>query len=168
MTTDLLLQKMLTNTYTKSDCYRRLTLVQDFLESALYGGGSLKTDWGMALEARYSISDDADHATAIAAWGSDWIGSLAGPNLSSGLEALRAALAHVPELILYVPTKLGSSQTVTIGQWCRSAFAKQVLRDLHIHTNAAGVCAFARKGVLYDFSLSYFSSNLISRNNSVL
>jgi len=148
-------ERILSNSYSKNDCYKRLLVLQEFLEYALYSTGNAAVDYLTALRERFKTSPLQADAEAVAAWGEDFLRSFTAETLREDIDALKRALAHMPSLILYVPVALETPQISAIGSWCRSNIAEKPLLDLRVDPDAAGGCIEVWKSVLYDFSLRY-------------
>lgn len=155
MTTDQILEKILSNTFTKNDCFKKLAVLQDFLDTQSYGGESKGAALTAALKSRYENTDDRPVAEAVAAWGEEVIAFLMKES-SHELQSIKSRVAALPELVLYLPTALHEDHVAALGAWCRDAVDAQVLLEIHVDSSSAGGCFFVWKDLFYDFSLSYF------------
>lgn len=152
---DTRIDRILSNTFTKSDCYKRLLILQDFLSFALYRDTARARPLTALLRERYSGHTESPHAEAIAAWGEDFLKSFEAQSDDS-VESLKVRIAAMPDLLLYVPVVLDPVQVEMIAAWCRTNVDPRVFLDLHVDASAAGGCMIVWKSVLYDFSLRYF------------
>ena len=153
--TDSRIQRILSNTFTKSDCYTRLLLLQDFLSHALYRDAAHARPYAELLKERYVDSAESAQAEAVAEWGEDFLRSFKVQDDDS-VEALKRRIAEMPDLLLYVPVVLGPTELRPIAAWCRTNVDQRVFLELIVDTSAAGGCMIVWKSVLYDFSLRYF------------
>ena len=164
MDTNEILKQILSNTFTKADCYRRLLCLQDFFDQTGYGGESPKTALTDTLlaaggaggpehseRASFASSDDA---AAVAAWGEAALAEL--QKERETVADIKRRIETLPEMVLYVPCALGTAGVARVGAWCRANVHPEVLLVLHVDSVYAGGCAVVWKDLFYDFSLPYF------------
>lgn len=151
-----LVSKILSNTFKKNECYKKLLLLEDFISheySQKQGDVGTLTD---QFKARYAGTSDETMRDSVGEWGDEFFNTI----LLSGVEAiegLRHAVTLLPEIVLYVPTVFDGGQVKRIGEWCRTHMDATVCLDLRIDESTVGGCIVVWKNVLYDFSLEYFT-----------
>jgi hypothetical protein len=152
-----LLQKILSNTYTKSDFYRSISLVQEFLEHAFYNTDD-SDDVGHTerIVNHARLSGDVTVAERIEEWGEPVLSVFTRENLYQKLKALKEGIEILPELVLYVPVTFGPREIEQIGRWCRQHIDQTIILNISVEPEVVGGCAFVWKGTYHDFSLRYF------------
>ena len=143
-----MLASILSNTFTTADAYKRLLVLEDVLQHALYGGDH-HSDILELLRAR------AD-AKAIAEWGTQVFDSFTKETLAEDMQELKDAIGRLPTLTVYTPVVFEQKHLETIGSWCREHIDTQILLDVRVDPQASGGCMFVWRDTLYDFSLQYF------------
>ena len=157
MSLDQALQKILSNTFTRTDAGKRLLLLQDFLEAVMYENVPKSGSLSDALRTRFaSDPKQAEEASAVAVWGEETLRFLADTDIHSLLNKLKEQLAGLPELVLYVPVVLPSAHVSVLGEWCRSNIDPNLFISLQVDPSAIGGCFFVWKNQYYDYSLSHF------------
>jgi hypothetical protein len=156
MTTDQVLEKVLSNTYVKADCFMRLLVARDFVEHVRYGENAADGGLVAQLQGKYLNRPEGVAAAAVAAWGDDVLESLSAGTISETFSELTSRIAALPELVLYAPVRLSSESLDRIGGWCRQYIDNRVLIDTRLNPEVVGGCAFVWKDRYYDFSLPYF------------
>ena len=151
------IQAMLSNTYTIADAYKRLLLLEDFLQHSLFGNAAESGKSAtQLLKARYLGGKEHEIAEAVALWGDSTVAYFTADNVHTEMEALKAAFGSLPALTLYAPVYFDQPQIREIGEWCRANIDKRLMIDLRVDPKAAGGCVFVWKNKLHDFSLGYF------------
>lgn len=156
MSLDQILQKILSNTFTRTDVGKRLLLLQDFLETVAYGEVSKPGSLSEALQAHYAGSERSAEASAVAAWGEETLRFMAEARMHERLRELKEQLTALPELVLYTSTILSSANIASLGSWCRANIDPRILLELRTDPSAIGGCFFVWKNQYHDYSLSYF------------
>lgn len=149
---------ILKNTYSVTDLYTRLDMLQRFFEHYFFESGEPKGERGKLFSEFYKDAD-ADvrfHVDAVAVWDGTAFESFTEQNLHARMQELKQAIAAVPMLTLYVPAHFTSAQIEPIGIWCRAYVQSNVLLDLHVDPDVVGGCAFVHNNAYHDISFSYF------------
>jgi len=152
---DAAIETILSNTFTDSDVYKRLAILQDALEHSLYTTNA-KTSLRDMLAERYVGSDDRTSLDAIAAWGEAVVSLFHSGDIGKHMDALKKSIAAVPSITLYVAAPMPAAAMNEIGAWCRQNIDPHVLIDLKIDRSSAGGCMLVWKNTLHDFSMRYF------------
>lgn len=153
--TDIALQKILRNTFTKQDFYTRIGLVLECLEHSAHGldGGESKA----AHCAEYAKNKNKSSiAPYFLEWGEEVFGIFNTENIYNQIRDLKEKAGNLPELVLYVPVDLTGKGIEGVGGFVRERLGENVLIDLVIEPNSLGGCAFVWNGKHYDFSLNHF------------
>ena len=151
-----LLERILANTYTTSEVYKRLLVLEDMLQHSLFekeGGG---IDREQRLYNKYQTASERASAEAVAAWGKEFFDAFNKENLHVEMQALKSSIEEVPRLVLYAPVSFETKHIEEIGSWCRKNIDGRLLLDLRIDPQSAGGCMFVWHDTLHDFSLHYF------------
>jgi hypothetical protein len=151
------------NTYTLSALYKRLDLLQRFLEHYFFGGRKegAPVPQGDRVELLKEFYRDADadlryHVDAVTAWERSVIDSFTAQNLYERIQGLKEKAKGLPTLTLYVPMHLSSVQLEPIGVWCRAHVEKDIVLDVRIDPASVGGCELAYNNTFHDLSFSYF------------
>lgn len=148
--TSALLQKMLENTYTQADMYRRLSILRQCVEYAVF------TETNMSYEEECTLFlskiENHDDAVAVQAWGDDVFRAFTKKNISKIMKDLQEAVDALPLLKLYVPVEFPDEEVAKTAQLCRSKFKEGMLLDMHVDPQVAGGCAFVWDDTHHDFS----------------
>ncbi|OGG53760.1 hypothetical protein A2851_02650 [Candidatus Kaiserbacteria bacterium RIFCSPHIGHO2_01_FULL_53_29] len=153
---DEVLTRMLENTYTKADFYRRTDLMQEFLEHVLFNGEKHSDSRALRFRDWEKGRDDEATFGAVVAWGDTVLDSFTPENLHVRIKEQKQELETLPEIVLYVPVALSPLHVASLGAWCRMHVRKNTLLRLMVEPAVAGGCAFAFDNVYHDFSLRYF------------
>jgi hypothetical protein len=154
---NFLLQRILSNTYTKSDFYRSISAVQEFLEHAFYNtDDNDDSNHTERIVKHAHASGDVAVAERIEGWGDPVLSVFTRENLYEKLKELKGEVESLPELALYVPVAFGHREIEHIGRWCREHIDRKVVLSLSVEPEVVGGCAFVWKGTYHDFSLQYF------------
>jgi hypothetical protein len=152
-----LLQKILSNTYTKPDFYRSINVVQEFLEHAFYNTDDADdSNHTERIVRQVRMSGDIAVAERIEQWGDVVLSVFTRENLYEKLKELKDEIEGLSEFVLYVPTAFGPREVELIGQWCRENMNRTIVLNFVVEPDAVGGCAFVWEGVYYDFSLDHF------------
>ena len=153
---DALLEKILTNTYTTSDAYKRLLVLEDVLQHTLFEKGYDTMAREKHLYSQYQTPAERATAEAVAAWGTQLFDVFNKDNLNADIQALKNSIEETPRLVLYAPVMFEAKHIKEISSWCRKNIDGHLLLDLRIAPQAAGGCILVWHDTLYDFSLRYF------------
>lgn len=148
--TSALLKKMLENTYTQADMYRRLGILRQCVEYAVF----TETDMTYEEECTLFLSkiDDQNDAAAIQRWGDDVFRAFTKKNISKVIHDLQEAVEALPLLKLYIPVALPEEEIAKTSHVCRKNFREGILLDVAVDPQVAGGCAFVWEDTHYDFS----------------
>jgi len=146
------------NTYSLTDFYRRVELLQRFFEHFFFEGAAHEDNRVQAFRSYYREADsDMQHdVQATAAWDGSIFDSFTAQNLYERIQQLKQSAKEVPQLTIYVPVRFTSSQVEPIGIWCRAYVQTDVMLNLHVDPATVGGCAVVYKDVFHNFSLPYF------------
>jgi len=148
--TSALLKKMLENTYTQADMYRRLSVLRQCVEYAVF------TDTGMSYEEECTLFlskiDNQEDAVAVQAWGDDVFRVFTKMNISKTMKDLQEAVDALPLLKLYVPVEFPEDEVGKTAKMCREKLREGMLLDMHVDPQVAGGCAFVWDDTHHDFS----------------
>jgi len=161
---DELYTAILNNTYSREAALRRVSLLRQAVETALYDQSV--TDQVAAYEAALAVEvpDMADQQ-AIAAWGTAWLAAVSGSGVHEFLETLRAKLLATTQRVVYVPVLLSSQGEQMVGAWCRQTLGiPELFIDYELDTSLIAGCGIVIDGQYYDYS---FSAQLAARPNLV-
>lgn len=148
--TSALLQKMLENTYAQADIYRRLSVLRQCVEYAVF----TETDMSYEEECTLFLSKLENRADAIAvqSWGDDVFRAFTQKNIGKLMHELHEKVDTLPLLKLYVAVKLPEEEVAKIAKWCRKEVRQGMLLDMQVDPQVAGGCAFVWDDTHYDFS----------------
>jgi len=151
-----LLEQILANTYTTSDAYKRLLVLEDVLQHTLFEKGGGTTTREQHLYSQYQSPAERAAAEAVAAWGTQLFDAFNKENLNADIQALKNSIEELPRMVVYAPVIFEAKHIEEIGSWCRKNIDSRILLDLRIDPQATGGCMFVWHDTLHDFSLRYF------------
>lgn len=156
MQTSALLDIMLKNTYIKSDLYRRVGLLKEFLEHTFFSGHLQESSQDLFLEfLREKGVEGSEDTKALLEWGAIAQGFTDG-NLRERLVNLDNEIKELPTIITYFPMAFGTKEYEMLGKWFREQVSPRMVLDVKIDPSTAGGCAFVWKGIYHDFSFKNF------------
>lgn len=145
-----LLARIKQNTYSQGDMYRRLGILRECIEYAVY------TDTGLSQEEecrnfldKVESQDDAD---AVWKWGAEVFNAFNQQNTSSLIHELQEKVHAMPLLIVYIPVEFPQEEIVKLGDWCRAHIDENIVLEIHIEPTVVGGCAFVWNDTYHDFS----------------
>lgn len=148
--TDLPLERILANSFTTTDVYKRLLILEDVLKHAIFEDGGKKVNVIELLKKR------GDASEAVAAWGEPFLSLFTKESIQDDIQNFKDAIATLPTLVLYTPVVFERKQIEEIGMWCRTNIDARILLDVRIDPQSLGGCMFVWHDILHDFSLRYF------------
>ena len=151
-----LLERMLANTYTTSEIYKRLLVLEDMLQHSLFEKKADSADREKHLYSQYQTPSERSSAEGVAAWGKEVFDAFNKENLNAQMQSLKNSIEELPRLVVYAPVTFEAKHTEEIGSWCRKNIEGRLLLDLRIDPQSAGGCMFVWHDTLHDFSLRYF------------
>lgn len=148
--TQHILASMCSNTFTVTDMHRRLGLLRECVEVALFHESEIPFNEVVItkLQQRGSTGDVA----AVTAWADAVFSAFTASTSATKMTALQAAIDELPVLALYIPVVFPDEELALIGQWCRIQCDPSVLLDIHIDPGVVGGCAFVWNDTYHDFS----------------
>jgi len=146
----LLLETLCATTYTVADMRRRLGLLQEGAEVALFNNQT--TDTVAAIKAAVSERGKEGDVAAMVEWTDDVFAQFTASNIRERITALQQAVAALPIMTLYIPVAFPAKDLAAMATWCREACAPQLLFDVRINPRMAGGCAFVWNDTYHDFS----------------
>lgn len=155
-TADHSVEPILVNTYTTSDAYKRLLVLEDILQHALFKRDADAAGIPALLKDRQERGNDGGACEKIAAWDPSFFARFSGESLNRDIETLKSAVEGLPKLVLYAPVFFDAKEIEMIGVWCRKNIDQRLLLDVRIDPQAGGGCMFVWHDTLHDFSLRYF------------
>ncbi len=135
------LDTFLATTYTTSQIKRRLTALQFFLNSKIFGGTKSLTN--IVVKDQYWIGSLGDN----------FFNAFNKKTISKELRELGEDLQKVPVLTILVPVELPEDKLSELGAWVRDQFKKQLILEVKINPGLIGGCALIWKGVYKDYSV---------------
>ena len=148
--TTSLIDTLCVNTFTVGDMRRRLGLLQESVELALFTNET--GDTTAAIKAAVEERGKEDDVTAIIAWGDEVFSHFGASNMREQISALQKSIDALPVMTLYIPITFPESELATMAVWCREQFAPQLLFDVQIDPQVVGGCAFVWNDTYHDFS----------------
>jgi hypothetical protein len=143
-------QILTANTFTVGDMRRRLGLLQECVELALFTDET--TDAVTAIKAAILERGREDDVAAVTAWDEALFSLFTATNIAEHMSALHEAVDALPELTLYIPVSFPEKELADIAVWCREECAPLLLLDVHIDPKVVGGCAFVWNDAYHDFS----------------
>lgn len=151
-----ILERVLSNTYSMSDAYRRLLVLEDMLQRLLFKEDQSPSSVDEILHNQYETQSERASGEAVAAWGTPLFDRFSKENLHLEMQTLKSTIEALPRLVLYVPILFDAKHIEEIGKWCRTHIDQRLLLDLRVDPQAAGGCIIVWHDTLHDFSLRYF------------
>lgn len=148
--TTTVLESLCTNTYTVADMRRRLGLLQESAELALFNDET--TDVVVAIKAAIAKRGRESDVAAVADWDDAVFSQFTTNNIREHIAALQQAVDALPIMTLYIPVAFPSEELAAMADWCRQECAPQLLFDVQIDPAMAGGCAFVWNDTYHDFS----------------
>lgn len=151
MEIDSLIQKVIDNSYTKTDITRRTRLLREYLEKTFFTPEM--HEMTKFLITRQATTDDID---TFLSWGEDFFNTFTRDNIYSIMSDIDDRVKHAPIVVLYIPYDPVPAEVVKLGKWFRRSVSAGILVDLHTDPSLLGGCAFVWKGMYRDYSLRYY------------
>jgi len=152
-----LLQTLCATTYTVADMRRRLGLLQEGAEVALFNNQT--TDTVAAIKAAISERGNERDVAIMMEWTDDMFSQFTASNIRERIIALQQAVDALPVMTLYIPVVFPTTDLAAMATWCRDECAPQLLFDVRIDPKMAGGCAFVWNDTYHDFSFRAQSKN---------
>jgi len=152
-----LLETLCATTYTVADMRRRLGLLQEGVEVALFNNQT--TDTVAAIKAAVSERGKESDVAAMMEWTDDVFAQFTASNIRERITALQQAVDALPVMTLYIPVAFPVADLAAMATWCREECAPQLLFDVRIDPRMAGGCAFVWNDTYHDFSFRAQSKN---------
>ena len=123
--TSALLTTMLENTYTQADIHRRLSVLRQCVEYAVF----TETDMSYEEECTLFLSklENREDAIAVQAWGDDVFRAFTKKNIGALIQELQEKIDMLPLLKLYVPVALPEEEVAKTAKWCRAEVREGML-----------------------------------------
>jgi hypothetical protein len=150
--TTAIIQALCANTFTEGDMRRRLGLLQESVELALFNDQT--TDSVAAIKAAIAKRGTDDDVLAVTAWGDEAFSVFTSSNIRKYISALQKAVEVLPVMTLYIPVAFPETELADMATWCREQFAPQLLFNVRIDPKVAGGCAFVWNDTYHDFSFA--------------
>jgi len=148
--TTTLVQELCANTYTVGDMRRRLGLLQEGAELALFNDET--TDPVTAIKAAIKERGTEDDVAAVTTWGTEMFSQFTAATIREHISTLQKAVDALPIMTLYIPVAFPESELATMSAWGREECAPQLLFDVRVDPQVAGGCAFVWNDTYHDFS----------------
>jgi hypothetical protein len=148
--TTALIQNLCKNTFTVGDMRRRLGLLQESVEFALFDNKT--TDTAAAIKATIAKRGTDEDVVAVTAWGDGVFAVFTSSNIRKYILALQEAVDMLPVMTMYIPVAFPETELADMAIWCREQCAPQLLFDVRIDPQVAGGCAFVWNDTYHDFS----------------
>lgn len=145
-----LVAQMNVNTFTVADLYRRVGLLRECLDEALFHES--KTPFAQVLITCLEEKGTKADAVAVAQWGQEVLSAFSRINISKSMQAVHTVIENLPVLTLYIPVLFPEEEIMMLGKWCRETCGATVMMDIHIDPNTAGGCSFVWNDTFHDFS----------------
>jgi hypothetical protein len=145
-----LVQTLCANTYTVADMRRRLGLLQESVELALFNDQT--TDELAAIKLAIAERGQEQDMAAVIAWGDTVFSAFTTSNIREQITQIQKSVDVLPVMTLYVPVIFPESELAAMANWCREECATQLLFDVQIDPQVAGGCAFVWNDTYHDFS----------------
>lgn len=166
---DPVVQRMLANTFTKSDFYRAADIVHEYLEHAFYNtDDSDDTNHTQSIVAFATKRGEVGSAQRIEGWGEAVLETFTRDNFYDRLREIKEEIESLSELVLYVPVAFGQEELSMIGSWCRENIDRELILSVSVDPGVSGGCAFVWNGTYRDYSLDYFLKKKENEIRSVI
>jgi len=152
-----LLQTLCATTYTVADMRRRLGLLQEGAEVALFNNQT--TDTVAAMKSAITDRGSERDVVVMMDWEDAVFAQFTAGNIRERTTALQQAVDALPVMTLYIPVLFPESELAAMAAWCREACAPQLLFDVRVDPQVAGGCAFVWNDNYHDFSFRAQSKN---------
>ena len=154
---------VLTNTYTKTDYLRRLTILREFLENKFYKEKDLKL---VDFLTRTKVSQH-DRET-LEKLDVNFFNLFTVDNLYTIINGLTAALKALPILTLYLAVILDEYQLDELGKWFRQNLNPELIMDVRCNPTLVSGCSYVWNNKYKDLSLHYFLSQKQELINKII
>lgn len=148
--TQALVTQMSLNTFTVADMNRRVGLLRECFEVALFHVSELST--AQVCTQHLANHFEQNDVAAITQWLDLAISKFTRVNLASHIKAIQSAVDEMPVLTLYIPVPFPEQEVTVIGTWCRAQCHESVLLDVHVDTNVTGGCSFVWQDTVHNFT----------------
>ena len=145
-----LLQTLCATTYTVADMRRRLGLLQEGAEVALFNNQT--TDTVAAMKSAITDRGKEGDVAIMMEWSAAMFAQFTASNIRERTTALQQAVDALPVMTLYIPVAFPATDLASMAAWCRAECAPQLLFDVRIDPVVAGGCAFVWNDNYHDFS----------------
>lgn len=143
-----MLDKLLTNTYTKTDALKRLRLLKEFVILKLFGGGEQKFTLEDLAWLESFLGKNPQEATK------DELFKNFQPNsVYHDFEDLENSIKNIQTLTIYLPISLPLENIVEIGKYLKESYGPNFLIDLKYDPTLVAGAALAWKGIYKDYSI---------------
>lgn len=139
---------VLSNSYTRRDITRRLTILRQYLEAIHFSGNKAKP--GDILS---SITQEESDRDAVLAWKFGSTGDFGRTHMYKTLEAIRKAIEALPTVLLYLAYLPDEKSLTELGRWVRKNVGDTTLLDIRFDAGAVGGARIAYEGKFGDYSL---------------
>jgi hypothetical protein len=147
-----LLQALCATTYTVADMRRRLGLLQEGAEVALFNKQT--TDVVAAIKATITNRGNESDVAVMMEWEDAMFAQFTASNIRERMLALQQSVEALPVMTLYIPVAFPKADLASMATWCREECAPQLLFDVRIDPKVAGGCAFVWNDTYHDFSFT--------------
>lgn len=161
--TQLMVQKILTETLTKPQLFRRLRVLKDLINFMLFKLSpeetSLSVDKKIQLFLALHQHDILElnllrqEGSWLTSLGDDFYQKFNRDNLTRIFESLEKELAETKHIILYLPTEIPEASQMAIGQWFKTNVGVDTTFETKFDANLIGGCAISYNGMYRDYSL---------------
>lgn len=149
--TDSLFSPILRTCFTKTEFYRRINILRDFLEAKFFMGETHSLqDW---LYARHTPEEDMN---VLLSWGKPFYDSFTADTMYQLITDCTNAVGNLPILTIYLPFTPADREKVTIGLWCRKNVDPRCILDIRSDPSLVAGCTLSWNGVYRDYSLHSF------------
>jgi len=145
-----LLQTLCATTYTVADMRRRLGLLQEAAEVAIFNDQT--TDTVDAIKAAITDRGNEPDVVVMMDWDDATFAQFTAGTIRERIVVLQQAVDALPIMTLYIPVAFPAKDLAAMATWCREACAPQLLFDVRINPRMAGGCAFVWNDTYHDFS----------------
>lgn len=149
-----LFEAILSNTYTYTDFYHRLSVLRHFSEYLLY----IREDGETSVSDRFErfcakeniVSDDVD---VFREWGEGFFREIYyARDIYKTLDQIEERFNESPIFVLQVPVKLPKDDVRSFGRWVRDNVDRRAFLKIKLDSNIKAGCMFGWKDEQYDMS----------------
>lgn len=166
-----IVSQFLAKTYTKTQAYKRLRILKDFLNYKYFQGGAGVTNLKELTDGFYRdySKENYDPETLtdigfLSELPESFYSVFSKENINSSLTLIEKEIEIDNNVTIYIPFEMPKDDMEDVGMWFKKNFGENTLFELSFDPSLIGGCALSYKGHYRDFSIK----NILSQNGPAI